>query len=306
MFFAAKFFNQDLPWDLSAVTDASRMFAQEMHTYDAKFNGDVSSFFPAGSAVTNTTKMFSGAKVFNRDLPWDLSAVTDAFGMFYWANIFNGNVSSFFPSGSVVNSTKSMFHRAYEFNQDLPWDLSTVTDASIMFAFATKFNGDISSFFPAGSVVTSTRAMFKRADVFNQDLPWDLSTVMYAFDMFAYAYKFNGDVSSFFPAGSAVTSTRRMFKQAWEFNQDISDWELCDVFTQDMFDSTVRLSKKNRPATKPDMKCHFFLRKIGSVVKPIFTPARALSSGDSSGAPLLARPFMMSVGVAAYAVALAR
>ena len=100
-------------WDVSAITDMSKLFKN----YDT-FNEQISNWDT--SNVTNMEEMFSGAESFNRNIgDWDTSN---------------------------VETMGFMFYRADEFNQDIGnWDTSKVTDMSGMFGSAYSFNQDISN-----------------------------------------------------------------------------------------------------------------------------------------------------------------
>ena len=70
-------------WDVSRVTDMSRMFARAKF-----FNSDVSKWDV--SRVKNMRSMFLGATSFNGDVSrWDVSNVNDMHGMFLGATVFN-------------------------------------------------------------------------------------------------------------------------------------------------------------------------------------------------------------------------
>merc|ERR1719353_1768211 len=69
-------------WDVSRVTDMTRMFA-----YATSFNGDISKWDV--SNVKDMSSMFLSAKIFNRDLSkWDVSRVTNMDYMFWEAKLF--------------------------------------------------------------------------------------------------------------------------------------------------------------------------------------------------------------------------
>jgi surface protein len=130
----------------------------------------------------------------------DLSGVTDMAGMFFAAEQFNGDLSS--------------------------WTTTGVTDMSYMFDGATVFKGDISTW--DVSEVTNMREMFQGATSFNGDLSgWTPSKVTNMFGMFNEASSFNQDVSSW--TVSSVTDMGGMFLNASSFDQDISDWDISNV-----------------------------------------------------------------------------
>ena len=86
--------------------------------------------------------MFRSASAFNQPIgTWNVGAITDMSGMFYFASAFNqplsgweritpGNVSTV----SHVTSMMYMFRNATAFNQPLgTWNVSAVTNMSYMF-----------------------------------------------------------------------------------------------------------------------------------------------------------------------------
>ena len=88
------------------------------------------------------------------------------------------------PNLSSVTSMFGMFAGATSFNGNLSsWDVRTITNMSIMFSGTTSFNQDLSSW--DVSAVTSMPNMFKNATSFNQDLSsWELTSVTQLKDMF--------------------------------------------------------------------------------------------------------------------------
>ena len=114
-------------WDVSSVTDMSRMF-QGAGTFNQPIgNWDVSS-------VTDMSRMFDGASSFNQPLKtWDVSSVTNMICMFYGAFSFNQPLKTWDVS-SVTNMI-CMFSEASSFNQPLgTWDVSSVTNMDFIFA----------------------------------------------------------------------------------------------------------------------------------------------------------------------------
>lgn len=121
---------------------------------------------PNLSGVSSMARMFFGAELFNGDLSsWNVSSITDMNNMFYNAFAFNGNVSNWDVSN--VTNMHGMFWQATGFNQDVgSWDVGSVTDMSFMFYQATSFNRDLSGW--DVSRVTTMNSMFFIALNFNQ------------------------------------------------------------------------------------------------------------------------------------------
>ena len=92
------------------------------------------------SNITDMYGIFSKAKLFNQDVSkWDVSKVTNIFGMFYSAESFNQDVSKW--DVSEVTDMGGMFFQAESFNQDVSnWDVSKVTSMIYMFFYTTNFN----------------------------------------------------------------------------------------------------------------------------------------------------------------------
>ena len=106
------------------------------------------------------------------------------------------------------------------------WDVSMVTDMSVMFSRAPSFNGDVSKWtFPE---VTDMYGMFTGAASFNGDVSkWTFPKVTHMSYMFSGATSFNGDVSKWtFPE---VTAMHYMFRGATSFNGDVSKWTFPEV-----------------------------------------------------------------------------
>ena len=96
------------------------------------------------SKVTDMDAMFYGAEGFNADIStWDVSKVTDMTTMFYGAKSFNSDISRW--DVSQVFSMIGTFEGAIAFNSDLSkWDVSSVIDMSSMFTNAKMFKRDLS------------------------------------------------------------------------------------------------------------------------------------------------------------------
>lgn len=91
------------------------------------------------SRVTNMKLAFRDSH-FNGDISqWDVSNVTDMYGMFFRAIYFNQPLGSW--DISKVKNIAFMFYKAYRFNQPLnDWNVSNITDMSHVFYGAKNFN----------------------------------------------------------------------------------------------------------------------------------------------------------------------
>ena len=187
--------------------------------------------------------MFFGAISFNcGDLDnWDVSASTSLESMFYGATNFTGKVSSW--QVSKVTTLKNAFRDAISFDSDVGgWQTSSVTTMQGTFAGAEKFNRYLSwqgkntpplttirlainhtlylsaslfSCLPLHShaLVSNVRdmsSMFYGASSFNQNLPWDTSAVTTLDSTFRDAINFQGDISTW--DVSQVTTLQSTFQ----------------------------------------------------------------------------------------------
>ncbi|MBN1927285.1 MAG: BspA family leucine-rich repeat surface protein [Prolixibacteraceae bacterium] len=190
----------------------------------SSFNGDISAWDV--SAVTNMYGLFNYTSAFNQDIgSWDVSEVIFMNQMFSQASSFNQDIGSW--DVSKVTTMNSMFTDASTFNQDIgSWDVSSVSDMFIMFSGATAFNQDIGTW--DVSKVTNMVGMFSFASNFNQDIgSWDVNSVTDMSDMFLDASVFNQDIGSW--NVSKVTNMTTMFANAIAFNQDIGNWDVSSV-----------------------------------------------------------------------------
>jgi surface protein len=124
---------------------------QRFYTATSSFNNggspSISAWTP--SSVTNMFGMFNGAGVFNQNIGnWDVSSVTDFSGMFLGTTINNGSSPSI--SGWTINSTVTFGISMYimfgfsPFNQPIgSWNVSKVTNMTEMFRSAFSFNQNI-------------------------------------------------------------------------------------------------------------------------------------------------------------------
>ena len=131
------------------------------------------------------------------------------------------------PDLSGVTSMTRMFARASAFTGNLSsWDVSSVSDMSYMFFDTSTFNGNISGW--NVSKVTDMGFMFSDATSFNGNISgWDVSKVTDMQSMFSGATSFNGNISEW--NVSKVTYMASMFYQAYDFNQPLNDWDVSQV-----------------------------------------------------------------------------
>ncbi len=131
------------------------------------------------------------------------------------------------PDLSSVTDMSTMFSFASVFNQDISsWNTAAVTDMSHMFHSASAFNQDIGSWDTTN--VTNMSSMFWSASAFNQDIgSWDTTNVTSMHWMFVYASAFNQDISSWNTAN--VTNMSYMFRNASAFDQDLGNWQVGNV-----------------------------------------------------------------------------
>lgn len=126
-------------------------------------------------------------------------------------------------------------------------DLSLVTDAYAMFAYAEAFNGDINIGNWDVSNVTNMHGMFGGASIFNADISnWDVSNVTNMKFMFSHASEFNQNIGSW--DVSSVVNMDSMFRVAKSFDQDLGNWNVSNVTTMENMFKDAALSTSNYDA----------------------------------------------------------
>ena len=150
----------------------------------------------------------------------DTSEITNMSHLFYNSR-YNYNISEWDVSNVIDMS--SMFENS-KFNNDISkWNVSHVTDMDCMFE-GSIFNDDISKW--NVSHVTNMNGMFRFNKEFNQYLgDWNTLNVLNTCGMFNGCSKFRGDGIKQWDM-SNVRDMSYMFKNAEEFNEDISTWKL--------------------------------------------------------------------------------
>ena len=136
---------------------------------------------------------------------------------------------------SMANAFRGASNMTYKAT-DAP-DLSGVTDMSGMFADATSFNGDISSW--DVSSVEDMSGMFSGAASFDHPLDsWDVSAVTDMNNMFIGAASFDRPLDSW--NVSKVTSMNSMFDGAASFDRPLDSWNVSKVTSMNsMFDGAA-------------------------------------------------------------------
>ena len=131
------------------------------------------------------------------------------------------------PDLSGVTSMTRMFARASAFTGNLSsWDVSSVSDMSYMFFDTSTFNGNISGW--NVSKVTNMSYMFRDATSFTGNISgWDVSSATKMISMFRGATSFDGDISGW--NVSQATRMQQMFFGATSFDGDISGWDVSKV-----------------------------------------------------------------------------
>ena len=220
LFLHTRYFNEDISnWDVSNVTDMSSMF-----TGNEIFNQDISNWDTRN--VTDMSNMFAGCNKFNQDIStWNVSKVTNMEGMFSGASIFSHDIGNWDVSN--VTDMSSMFLSTLQFNHDISgWDVSKVTDMQGMFAYNSTFNQDISSW-NVGRV-ENMASMFIDAREFNHDIGgWDVGRVTSMSFMFTGAHNFNQNINNW--DVSEVTNMESMFADTKDFNQPLDNWDVSKV-----------------------------------------------------------------------------
>jgi surface protein len=214
-------------WDVSHITDMSRLFFRKTTFNEPLNNWDVSN-------VTDMSLMFSGCKYFNQPLnTWNVSNVT--------------NMSE-------------IFSLCETFNQPLDqWNVSNVTNMNYMFNYCETFNQPLNNWNVSNVIYMSF--MFNYCETFNQPLNnWNVSNVIYMGYMFNYCETFNQPLDTW--NVSKVTNMNGMFKGCTSFRQTLRPWaingsinwkEISDVpfIVEDLTRRQIDRLNKDKPLDPP-------------------------------------------------------
>ena len=149
-----------------------------------------------------------------------------------WFAVVDNSAKSYIAGYAKNQLTGINYFKAPSELQHVPFNnivTTHMTDMSFMFAAATTFNQDISSW--DTSKVTTMSFMFNDARTFNQPIgSWDTSNVTQMHYMFENAFAFNKPIGLWNTA--KVTNMRNMFYSASAFNQNISSWQVYSLQTK--------------------------------------------------------------------------
>ena len=205
--------------------DASHTY-DSLGTYSVKISGDFTQIYMGDSSPFNSAQLRS----------------IDQWGSIQWSSMeraFEGTEHMVYnatdaPDLTDVTDMSFMFFRAESFDGDLSsWDVSSVTDMSLTFSGAESFNQPLNNWDVSG--VTNMHRMFAGAHHFNQPLNnWDVSGVTNMHRMFAGAHHFNQPLDQW--DVSNVTDMSQMFADTRDFNQPLDSWDISSVTNmKDMF-----------------------------------------------------------------------
>lgn len=224
-------------WDTSGCLNFKNLFLRA-RSFNATINDWVINTDPNSNVVF--TSMFYQADVFNQDvntnqrsdgqIAWDTQRVSNMSTLFYYAQQFNKSVE--YWNTSNCRDFTYAFSNARLYNQPMntqavtvggntytAWDVSQAYDFNYMFSTALVFNQDISNWDTSNA--QTFQGMFYQARKYNQPMNTQSVTV-------------NGNTYTAWDvkrsSGSAYsTKFHTMFQQAWNFNQDLSNWDVSDT-----------------------------------------------------------------------------
>lgn len=224
-------------WDTSGCLSFKNLFLRA-RSFNATINDWVINTDPNSNVVF--TSMFYQADVFNQDvntnqrsdgqIAWDTQRVSNMSTLFFNAQQFNKSVE--YWNTSNCRDFTYAFSNARVYNQPMntqavtvggntytAWDVSQAYDFNYMFSTALVFNQDISNWDTSNA--QTFQGMFYQARKYNQPMNTQSVTV-------------NGNTYTAWDvkrsSGSAYsTKFHNMFQQAWNFNQDLSNWDVSDT-----------------------------------------------------------------------------
>jgi surface protein len=258
LFKDATTFNQNIShWDTSSVTTMEQMFS-----FAENFNQDIG--YWDTSSVTNMGAMFESSTKFNQNIGnWDVSKVTNMYGMFTATYRFNQNIGNW--DTSKVTNMEQMFFYTWDFNQDIgKWDVSKVTNMNNMFELAGNFNQDISrwcvtnigskpNYFDDMAGFEGETALqpkwgtcikfYRHSNGVTIICPYASVGDTGVVDGVTYTKRTKAEINTSnanTTCTSGITDMSQLFKDATNFNQDISHWDTSSVTDMSQLFSWVR------------------------------------------------------------------
>jgi surface protein len=199
-------------WDVSHVTNMSRIFSVERNRAVTLFNADLSGW-DTSNAVT-MEMAFQGAESFDGDLSsWNVGKVTSMSKMFQNAHKFRGiGLSSW--NTSKVQNFNSTFEGADLFDGNLSeWNTQSASFFEATFREALSFHTGVAKWNMSRALII--KDMFSNAISFNDDLStWETSSITSMMGTFQYADRFLGFGITTWDV-SKVHDFRYMFRYAF-------------------------------------------------------------------------------------------
>ena len=232
-FYMAPYFNQQLPWNVSNVTDMTQTFAYPSFSYYTIFNN--------GQLTGSSTQPLTNALV--AGAPWTPRKCTLFQNMFAYNLGFNQPMLNFADISGVTSCNfQNMFASSLVFNQNLSsWNVSNASTMANMFANAPSFNNGSAPGLSDASLnwyapkCTSFANMFSgtstTAPPFNQPIPYLVDS-----------------------SGVTSCSLVSMFEGNQLFNQNLNSWNVSRVTAMDVMFSGTPVFNNGDPSgnsTKP-------------------------------------------------------
>jgi surface protein len=220
-------------WDVSRVTDFSRVLSRSRNASAGRFDPDLSCWDVSNG--TNFVRMFWGCKYFNGDVSkWNVSKATHLQGMFQGCDLFNVDVSNW--NVSNVTDLRRMFYDCRSFNADLSrWNVSNATRLHSMFYNCQSFNADLSRWNISNA--TDLHCMFYNCQSFHADLSqWNVLNATNLCYMFSGCSSFNET----FVAGWPLSPSRRQFLLADMRVHDYDDTSSSRTDTDDEDEKSIQ------------------------------------------------------------------
>jgi surface protein len=265
MFLNAAAFNQPIPFlvDTSGISvgttvSLASMFQNTSTTVATTFNQNLSSWNVSRVTAMNLMFSRSGAALpFNNGslindasntLTWNAPNCINFSGMFVFSTAFNQPIPFLVDTSGIAlpagcNLT-SMFQNAARFNRNLnTWNVSRVTNMTLMFSGTIFNNGDISgnstqplTWYAPNCNTFST--MFNAVSAFNQPLPYLVDT--------------SGNTD---PSGCSLNA---MFQQATRFNQNLNTWNVSRATSISLTFSSASAFNNGRPLGVNDTSLNWY------------------------------------------------